>query len=311
MTQKFMTGAKPFNKIIFTLFVALVAFLLVMLLGSLLAVPIFGISLGELPTVLSDFRSPDNLSILKYFQFIQTLGLFLLPALFCAWAFSERGASAYLQLTRTNSLETYAMVLVIIIISLPVINWLVAFNSNLNLPESMKSIESWMQDKEENARAITEAFVNVNTFGGLLVNLLIMAVMPAIAEEFIFRGVLQKLFVEWTKNIHAGIIIAAFLFSTLHFQFYGFIPRMLLGILFGYLMVWSGSMWLPVAAHFFNNAMAVLAFYVFDTEFVRENIDEIGTTGNTTYMLFISMILMSFLFFMLYRRLKTNGLSRY
>src|SRR5207344_1198984 len=92
----------------------------------------------------------------------------------------------------------------------------------------------------------------------LAINLFIIAFLPALGEELFFRGMMQKLFSQLTKNNHLAIIITSIIFSAIHLQFYGFLPRMVLGIFLGYLLVWSGSLWLPILAHFVNNASAVL-----------------------------------------------------
>jgi membrane protease YdiL (CAAX protease family) len=103
-----------------------------------------------------------------------------------------------------------------------------------------------------------------------------IAVLPAVGEELLFRGVIQKLFSKITRSHHWGIWISAILFSALHLQFYGFIPRLLLGAMFGYLLVWSGSLWLPILAHFINNAAAVTALFMIDHGYLNPSIEEFG-----------------------------------
>jgi hypothetical protein len=155
--------------------------------------------------------------------------------------------------------------------SIPIINHLVEINQNLSFPESLKSIEQWMSQKEENANQIMVEFLKADNISALLLNLFMIAVLPAVGEELLFRGVLQRLIGKWLKNKHVGIFLAAVLFSAMHLQFYGFLPRLALGILFGYLFLWSGTLWLPIMAHFINNATAVIAFYVTrDESFVNK-----------------------------------------
>jgi len=110
----------------------------------------------------------------------------------------------------------------------------------------------------------------------MLFNIFMIAIVAAIGEELIFRGVIQKIFARWTGNIHLAIIITGFLFSLIHLQFYGFFPRWLLGVMFGYLMVWSGTLWLPIFAHFVNNAVAVLVSYLIHKGTISEGIWEFG-----------------------------------
>ena len=102
-------------------------------------------------------------------------------------------------------------------------------------------IEKWMKDAEESAAEITKAFLDVKTIPGLVFNVFMIAFLPAVGEELLFRGIIQRIFTDMTKSHHWGIWISAILFSAMHFQFYGFVPRVLLGALFGYLLVWSGS----------------------------------------------------------------------
>jgi membrane protease YdiL (CAAX protease family) len=112
------------------------------------------------------------------------------------------------------------------------------------------------------------------------VNLLMIAILPAIGEELLFRGVLLRLFREWTKNVHVAIIITALLFSFIHFQFYGFLPRFLMGVLFGYLVYWSGSLWVSVIAHFVNNGTAVIVAWLGARYFPNLDFNTFGSTHN-------------------------------
>ena len=133
-----------------------------------------------------------------------------------------------------------------------------------------------------------------------------VAVLPAIGEELLFRGVIQKIFINWTKNAHWGIWISAILFSAMHLQFYGFVPRMLLGVAFGYLLVWSGSMWLPIAAHFFNNGIAVIAMYLIDKGLLSPEVETFGTTSDSYYSVAISVVLVAVFMVMIKRQNENN-----
>ncbi|GAF80710.1 unnamed protein product, partial [marine sediment metagenome] len=159
---------------------------------------------------------------------------------------------------------------------------------------------------EENAREITEAFLQISGTRELLVNLFMIAILPAVGEELLFRGVFQRIFIEWTKNIHIGIFLAAFFFSTLHFQFYGFFPRLMLGIFFGYLLVWSNTIWLPVLAHFVNNGAAVIFYYLFHNKIINDDIETIGTNLESLTYVIISTLLVSLLIFVLYKKEKVG-----
>lgn len=145
--------------------------------------------------------------------------------------------------------------------STPFLSWLIEINEAIHFPEFMAGVEQWMRISEEQAAGLTKAFLTFDGVGSLIYVLIIVAIVPALGEEFLFRGVLQKTFIQWTKNPHWGIWITAILFSALHMQFFGFFPRLLLGVVFGYLFLWSTSLWLPIIGHFINNASVVLISY--------------------------------------------------
>lgn len=273
--NKIFTNTSPSFQFFFATFIVLVVFLLTLLIGVGLALPIFGLNYSELSSYLN-FDNPENIPVIKYFQGLQTLALFILPAFAVAYIFSEK-ISEYLSLNKKTSLNSVALVSFTIIAALPAVNVLIQFNEAMVFPEFLKDIEFWMRTSEDEAKRITEILVSTETLTGLLVNLFVMAVLPAIGEELIFRGVFQKIFTQMTNNYHWGIIISAFIFSSIHLQFYGFLPRFLMGVYFGYLLVWSKSLWLPILAHFINNAMAVSLYFFYFNESVTINPDTYGT----------------------------------
>ncbi len=134
-------------------------------------------------------------------------------------------------------------------------------NQSVSLPSFLKDVELWMRDMEGNAEKLTLAFLKMDSPLDLMLNILIVALLPAIGEELLFRGCLQQLLIEWTKKPHLAIFIAAALFSAIHFQFLGFIPRMLIGAFLGYLFYWSGNLWYAIIGHFVNNALQVVGYY--------------------------------------------------
>jgi hypothetical protein len=214
-----------------------------------------------------------------------------------------------------NKSVNFASVLLVLLLSLsasPLINFIGEMNANMQLPEWLSGVEGWMKNAEESAAELTEAFLKVDSLGGLFFNIFMVAFLPAIGEELLFRGVIQRIFTNWTKNIHWGIWITAMLFSALHMQFYGFVPRMFLGVLFGYLLVWSGSMWLPIIAHFINNCVAVVAMYMIDKKIITPDIEEIGSTSDSYYMAVVSFVLIVIFMLMIKRQnSKANQESMY
>jgi len=159
---------------------------------------------------------------------------------------------------------------------------------------------------EDAAKVMIEKFMKVDSFGGLMFNIFMIAVLPALGEELMFRGVIQRIFSNWTKNYHWGIWITAFLFSAMHMQFYGFLPRMALGAMFGYLLVWTGTMWVPILAHFVNNLMGVLGYYLIDKGVISKDIEEWGTGTEQIPLVIFSLATVGFLLFLIYRSEQTK-----
>jgi membrane protease YdiL (CAAX protease family) len=220
-----------------------------------------GIGFQELSGLLANFGDPGNLGLLKFFQILQTVGMFVLPPLLIAYSMDDKPFQ-FLKLSVKPDLKMLLFVCAVILFSGPMIEWLSLVNQQLSLPSWMSSLEKWMRASEDQATEITKAFLSTKSIGGLLGNLVIVAVLPAIGEELLFRGLLQKLIQKMTGNSHAAIWITAILFSALHLQFFGFLPRLLLGALFGYLLYWTGNLWLPIIAHFVNNAAGVIIYFV-------------------------------------------------
>ncbi|MBK5278988.1 MAG: CPBP family intramembrane metalloprotease [Bacteroidia bacterium] len=138
----------------------------------------------------------------------------------------------------------------------------IEWNANLKLPEALKAFESWAREKEDLAMQLTTFLTTFDSIGEFMLAFVVIAILPGIGEELVFRGLLQPELQRATKNIHAAIWISAFLFSAIHMQFFGFVPRVLLGALFGYLYHWSGDLRIAMFAHFINNGFQVVIMYL-------------------------------------------------
>lgn len=185
--------------------------------------------------------------------------MFDIPALVYA-KLQNRDWLGYLKII---PVPTYLALLTIVIMfaASPALEYTTLLNKGMKLPSFLKEVEAWMLQQELKMEFLTKKFIVMNSFSSLLVNLLMLAIIPAFGEELIFRGGFQPIFTRWFRNYHVAIWLTAIIFSSIHFQFYGFLPRMFLGALFGYLFVWSGSLWLPILGHFLNNALAVFTAY--------------------------------------------------
>lgn len=280
--------ARPALKLVIILFSMITIGIIVFFIGILLGRVIFWMHLDEVNSVL--YGKLDMLTDwqLKYFQLMQSIGFFLVPGFFLYWIFSSP-EKKYFEIRKSPGAYATFLILTALLVGLPFINWLIGVNQNIELPSFLSGFERSLQHKEETYAGLTERLLVAPNIGHLLFNLFMIAIIPAIGEEFIFRGVLQKLFKDVTGNIHISVFITALIFSAIHGQFYGLMPRFLLGIFFGYLMVWSGTIWLPVIAHFFNNAIAVIAYYLFTSGSLSENSN--FANRNSAAIILVSLVL--------------------
>ncbi len=215
---------------------------------------------------------PGSWYELMLLQAVNHMGTFLLPSL-VYWYFIERRSWNQFNNRPVSAVVGFSLVVLIVLAFMPFDGLIIEWNQNLHLPETLAPIEQWMRDQEKKLNGLTQYLTTFQSTGQLLIAILVVAVIPAIGEEVLFRGILQRNFIYWTRNVHVGIWLAAALFSAIHVQFLGFFPRMLLGALFGYLYVWSGNLWVPILAHFVNNGFTVFMVYLYQQKVTSMNIE--------------------------------------
>ena len=283
-------------------FIRLLVWLFVMAVLTLLMMGLWAVFSGGSQSTAS----------LKWLQFLQTIGTFLLPPILCAWWWDEQHKPfAWLKLDRGADLWSFVLAVGIMVCAAPGINLLADLNSRVQLPESMAAIEQRMRAMEETAALLTERFLQADHFGTMLINLGLMALLPALAEELSFRGTLQQIIsksetVHSSARIHTAIWITAIVFSAIHMQFYGFVPRMLMGAMFGYVFVWSGSLWIPMLMHFTNNGIAVVAYYALGEAGIEKSYADTLGAGTTWYIGVLSLVITSLGLLIFYRRTHTR-----
>lgn len=282
--------------------------ILVLILGVVIAVPFFGTDVLKDLANMGNSSDPNIVALAKYFQIVSQFGIFLVPSVLFAFL-DGRNISAYLKINFKPAFKTMIIAACVILAAIPLINFLAEINQQMKFPASLSNIEQWMKESENKATQLTNTFLNVSTLGGFLVNLLMIAVIPAIGEEFLFRGILQPLFQQWSKNIHIAVILSAFLFSAIHIQFYGFIPRFMMGVLLGYIFVWSGSLWVPILVHFVNNSAAVIMSYFANKGIIDNTFETIGTGESAIVPVLGSMIVSGVLIFLVYHFEKRRRIS--
>lgn len=220
---------------------------------------------------------------LLFMQGFQTIVLFGVTALVGVWMTEERvNPFKQMSLNKCLTLKQGLISFFFAVAALPMISLLAEWNKGVELPSFLASLEEMMREMEASATELTEQFLNTSSIGMMFVNLFVMALLPAVGEEMMFRGWLQRVLGR-SVNYHTAIWVSAFVFSAIHFQFYGFIPRMLIGAALGYLYCYTGSLWAPIVAHFTNNAAAVITAFMAYNGYTSIDFDLIGT-GDTWYL---------------------------
>jgi membrane protease YdiL (CAAX protease family) len=248
----------PLNQLITLVAIALVSFFSVAMIGTIALQALTGISVDSLSDLSpAQLSKPGMLTFLRGMQFVQFIGLFVLPAWICSQLFSYE-PNRFLGFQAPNLSQFWFWSILIMIILLPFTQFIGELNQRIVFPGGMKE---WMQSQEKSAEQTVKALLSAKSLNDLLLNLFFVAVLAGVGEELLFRGLIQRILVRkygrWT-----GIVIAAILFSAMHMQFYGFFPRFLLGVVLGILFAYSGSLWVAILAHFFYDAMLITAAYV-------------------------------------------------
>ncbi len=284
------------GKLVFLLGLVIVFAITFSSLGLLIGKWYLHVDLSQLAALISQ---PEGkaLKFALFFQLLSQIGIFIIPALVFG-LFVASSPWNYLKMDRKVSGVSLGIILLAVYAVLPFVNYLTDLNHGLHIAPAL---DEWIRAKEAQAQLMTEAFLKTDTISGLMINLVIMAVIPALGEEMLFRGVLQRLFVAITRNVHVGIVITAFLFSAFHMQFLGFLPRFTLGIMLGYAFVITNSLWAAIWLHFVNNASSVVVYYLHHIGYLKISMEHFGETQNSVYIIG-SIAMTIWLFVMMYNR---------
>lgn len=209
--------------------------------------------------------SPDVVNSLRFSVFGQHLGMFILPGIFLA-RFLSSSPSNFLS-TKQSYFSSLGWIILVFVLSLPAIELLVALNEWL-LPESY--FQSPLSEGELLVKEQTKLLLRSSSATSLLVNIFLIAIVPAVGEEFFFRGIIQGLFFRSLRNVHLAIFLTAVLFSLAHYELSAFIPRLGMGLLLGYVLVITNSMAIPILLHFLNNLTAVLWAHFYGVDALQE-----------------------------------------
>jgi uncharacterized protein len=217
-----------------------------------------GITAGKL-----DWTDPHVVSSMKIIQAVSSILIFFLPAFLFALIVGYRKPLELLGLRATPFKIMYLLAVIGILVAFPFVFWLGEINQLIPMP-------TWMVELEKEATKQMQQFLKAEDPFTVLINVVIIAFLPAVCEEICFRGALQRIMIHLTKNAWTGIILTSIFFSALHLQFQGFLPRMFLGVLLGAFYWYSGSLWTSILAHFVNNAIQVIVVS-YAPEYIEKN----------------------------------------
>lgn len=262
-----------------------------MMLGGLISLPLVMMMSGQnITSALEIMNDPSYFREMQVMQSISAIFAFLVPTLFAASLMSRRP----LELTGfagTISAKQILLTILIIACGLALSGSLGYLSYQIPVPANWTA---YFQNMENKYAEMAVNLVNLDNTFELFISIVVLALLPAICEEAIFRGGLQNFLYRGTKKLWLSVLIVSFLFSVVHFSFYGFLSRFVLGIILGLLFQYSGRLWLPILAHFINNAAAVMVMYMQRSN--GKSMAEIMGDRDGSYIGFITIPLIIFLF---------------
>ncbi len=270
-----------------------------MLLGSgatYLIGKYFGLSLKETMDTLASDSGIQKRNFVRFSLLANHFLLFVIPPLILAYTFFKKKWYKFLGLRKMkfeNFIINTLVGTILLLVSMPLVQFLYIWNKKLPLPE-------WARTIEENTGNAIKNLLITDAPWELFFNIFVIAIIPAIGEEMVFRGVIQRRIEKGLKNPHLAVWISAFLFSVFHMQLEGLFPRLVLGALLGYLFYWSKSLWIPIFVHFMNNGLQVIAMYFYSKDISNVDINQVesvpiwGALISTILILIISRFLITF-----------------
>jgi membrane protease YdiL (CAAX protease family) len=249
--------ASPGVAFLYLLFLIALGLTIASILNFTIIALFWGLSPAQVSEMMANPTLSGNKTLLMLSQALTSLGVFVLPALVFLKLRNKRVVS------QAGSFGVFAAALsmIIMILQAPLIDFTAALNQRLDVSGFLPGLQQWMINSETEAKLLTDSFLNMHSGSDLVLALVVMALIPALGEELLFRAGIQSLLFQAFRNKHVAIWLTAFLFSFIHFQFFGFLPRFLLGALLGYLFTEGGSVVYSIVAHFTNNALAVLSAF--------------------------------------------------
>lgn len=277
----------PWVSLLLIMLFAVAGLFIFQFLSLALIIPFVDYSLEELGFVITNpMAYPGFRTALVFIQGVTSIGAFVVAPLYYISRFEERNFSAYFNnkgLALFPAMLTAALVLVFMVVNSIFIEW----NLNITFPDFMADFGEWARVKEDELQRITEFITSFEDTSYFVLVIFVVAIIPAVGEELLFRGLIQKSFTQITGNVHIAIWTAAILFSAFHMQFFGFVPRLLLGAFFGYLYAFSGNLFYAMLAHFVNNGFTLFMVYLYQQEVTQFDIENTESISWNTVFIFL------------------------
>ncbi|AHM60987.1 abortive infection protein [Flammeovirgaceae bacterium 311] len=249
-----------------------------------IAMAIFGTGFNETSQIAGSLNHPNARAILFVLQLFSAVGGFIAGPLLYLYQYERRRLSSLIN-RKGLAIIPILLAIVLTLAFMMVNSLLIEWNANVTLPETFKTLESWMKNKELYLQRLTDYLTTFTSGLDFGVAFIIIALLPAFGEELFFRGLMQPLIRLKLRNAHAAIWVTAFIFSVFHFQFYGLLPRLFLGALFGYLYYWSGNLLMPILGHFINNGFTLAMRYLYQLELIEFDSSGTQSLGGTTLVI--------------------------
>ncbi|MCK5471015.1 MAG: CPBP family intramembrane metalloprotease [Cyclobacteriaceae bacterium] len=298
----YANGKNPWILLLSLILITLGGVLLIgQVLAFITAIIMSGVGIEELQNILTDPTAyPEQRSMFLVLQGMASFGGFIIaPLIFYYTLVKGNLIKDFIDIP--SNIITLLLMTIIMVFSFMIVNTVfIDWNANIKLPEALDGFEKWAGGLEESMKVLTEYLTEFDSGGYFILAIIVIAVIPGVGEELLFRGFIQNILKRIFKNDHIAIWVAAILFSAIHFQFYGFIPRMLLGALFGYLYVWTGNLLIPIVAHFLNNSISLFALYIYQKGLIDIDVESTEALPTVYIIIFSALFAIALIYFKTY-----------
>lgn len=274
---------RPWLSLISLMLIAFGGLIVGQFIAILIVTQLYHLSLFQVMEMVTNISEyPDYKAAIYLLQGLSAVFAFILAPWFFLKVI-EKKHLGNLSPNRQVELLPVLLALLISIVFMAVNFKFAEWNAQMVFPDFLKEVEAWMRMQEDKLEEATIFLTTIRNPLELILAIVVIAIIPAIGEELLFRGLVQNQLHAWTKNAHWAVWLTGILFSAIHIQFYGFVPRMLLGVLFGYMYLWSGNLLYPIVAHFANNGFQIVMLFLYSSEFTSFNIDDTESVPWTVF----------------------------